>query len=265
VMTAPASNEWSQPTWSPAAPYLAAFTSEGALWVFDPRTGSRRLTADNVFRRSDQLTWHDASHVWIGDKLVDAISGAITSYDFGQSSIGSNPSPDGRYAVTFAFPSGGFPTGGSNATLQCDASKQERPQNKLALYDRTTGAATPLKDCDGRAFTRFQWLGDSRHVVMTGASTACCHGGNWLIVLKDLVTGAEVPLTRGYEAGAQAVVSPDGDKVIVGGDKLRVYDIAGTLLQEKDPPTGLGITSAAWAPDSQRFTFIAGPTGVSVL
>ena len=135
-------------------------------------------------------------------------------------------------------------------------------QNRVYLFDQATGVASLLKDCDGRSFIRFYWLADNRHVVMSGADIYCCHGGNQLVVLKDVLTGVETPLTHGYEGGVWVVVSPDSQKVIVTGDRLRVYAADGALLSETDPPAGFSVTAAAWAPDSRRFSFVAGPTGV---
>ena len=69
------------------------------------------------------------------------------------------------------------------------------------------------------------------------------------------------PLTQGREFHANAVIAPDGSRILVTGERLRVYNADGVLLRELVPPEGFDVADAAWSPDSASFTYILGPAG----
>ncbi len=250
--------------WSPGDTHSLAYVSEdGALWLFDADSGvNRRLTADGSFVHGATPSFHDDGRIQIGNQLIDPETGDATVYHLNVSpddAFTLTISPDGAYAV--AADTFGQNTVGDIPACEANPSASS-PQNHVFLYDLAADATTLLKDCDGRNFIFFSWLNDNRHLTMTGAECFACESPNRSIVLKDIETGAEVPLTDGYEFDANALVSPDGQKVLVTGDSLRIYDANGRLLRQIDPPDGFSVTGAAWAPDSDGFTYVIGPTGL---
>jgi Tol biopolymer transport system component len=247
-------------SWSPTKPYRIAYVQERALWLFDLPSGrSRRLTADGTLPEGYSLTWTaDGRYIQVHNRLIDTRNGDVTTYTFpGLKTMTTVAiSPDRRYAVTSEFP---LPSGDTDSA-PCPAT--ERPQNKVYLLDKQKNATRVVKDCDGRAFIQFTWMADNRHVVMEGYGCAACEDPHRNIVLLDVQTGVETPLTHGLEFSAWATLSPDGQKILVTGDSARVYGQDGKLLQQAAPPAGFSVTDAAWAPDNRRFTYVVGPTGV---
>ncbi len=90
---------------------------------------------------------------------------------------------------------------------------------------------------------------------MDSSRTACD------IALLDLATGARTPLTAGRETHADAALSPDGSRILVGGARLRVYGADGALQREIVPPEGFDVPRVAWAPVGTGFAYVLGPAG----
>ncbi|MPZ49705.1 MAG: hypothetical protein GEU75_10510 [Dehalococcoidia bacterium] len=180
----------------------------------------------------------------VANQLVDISSGSVTTYPL--TAMGSFVfaiSPDERHMITMET---------------CDG---PQPDSRVYIYDRSVDETRLLKDCDGRYAYSFDWLADSRHVLMAITDNAS-ESPNRAIVLKDVETGDETPLTDGIEFSAGAIPSPDRQLVLVTGDSLHLYDSSGLLLQQVEPPTGFSVIAAAWSPDGQRFAYLIGPTGV---
>ncbi len=245
------------PAWSPGPPYTVAFVSEsGSLRLLDPVSGVvRSATPDSTFSATQRLIWWpDGRHIQAANRVVDVTTGKLVTYPpvFPYASVFAI-SPDGRYMLTADDPA-------SDWKGVCPSISP--PENHVYLYDRTVDQTSVIKDCDGRFFGLFDWLADSRHAVMRQFPCAACDGFGLSLVLKDIDSGRETPLTSGFEFGAWPVLSPDGGKVLVTGDRLRVYSETGALLQQIDPPDGFSVTAAAWAPDGERFVYLVSPTGV---
>ena len=66
--------------------------------------------------------------------------------------------------------------------------------------------------------------------------------------------------TDGQEAGAEFAVSPDGNRVLITGNTLRMYDAKGWLLREIQPPEGASVLQAAWSKDGRSFAYTTGPS-----
>ena len=243
--------------WSPSRPYKAVFVSDnGALGLLDPASGSvRKLTPDGTFaERKHPNWWSDGVHVQIGNKVVDVTTAEVTSYPPSTSDGGVFAiSPDRRYMLTADNPL---------SETQGVCPSVSPPENHVYLYDKANDETSLVKDCDGRYFGLFDWLADGRHAVMRGFPCAACDGFPVSLVLKDIDTGRETPLTGGFEFSARPVLSPDDRKVLATGDSLRIYDEDGRLLRQIEPPPGFSVTAAAWAHDGRRFVYLVGPTDV---
>ena len=244
--------------WSPNRPYRLAYVDDQrALWLFDTATGQSRqlMPGDWPAEARTDPAWVGPDLIQLNERVVDIRSGAVTAYP--QPAYTDLPavSPDGRYLAAvertndYSSPPGLCPWSGIT-------------ENRVYLYDHSTGATTLLKDCDGRALIWPQWLGDSRHAVLAFAECYQCGPEKTGFVLMDVATGQETPLTNGLEAQAWAIPSPDGRKLLVTGERLRVYDSEGRLLQDMQPPEGFKVVGAAWAPDSRRYAYVVAPTSV---
>jgi hypothetical protein len=259
--------------WSSEPRPRFAYLDRGMAWVIDPRIGDRRSLGTVPVNQNGYaaLSWLAGTNkIEVEAALVDADSGAVRNYPRPAdplAAVSFAVSPDERYLLTAESPLQSFPDTGvrcppvANPEPPDAPQTRQRVQNRIYLYDGASDSTRTLKECDGREFQIFQWLSDSRHVVMTGFDCYACEPYGSTIILEDVESGQETTLTNAIEPFAASILSPDGKKVLVTGDYLRVYSQTGEVLQRLSVPPGFSVVGAVWAPDSQRFAYIVGPRG----
>jgi Tol biopolymer transport system component len=192
----------------------------------------------------------DGSEIVLGGDLIDLATGALVAslVPTGRRSTdtASALSADGRYLV---------------ATELC--ASPSYAQNRIHLYDRQAGETRLLRDCDRVAVP--WWLPDGHRLLLTTPLCWGCDTVTFSITSMDVESGNVVPLTNGLEPHAAAHVSPDGSRLMVTGEALRLYTEDGQLLRELPVPEDFDVAAAAWSPDGSSFIYVVGPAGFALL
>ena len=76
----------------------------------------------------------------------------------------------------------------------------------------------------------------------------------------NLVSLPEGRVTRlgQSQAAVSSLISADKQRILVGGNDLKIYGPDGRLLRSLSI-IGPQVTSLAWAPDGESFMYVAGP------
>ncbi len=224
--------------------------------VYDSETGTVRLLGPGG--SSYVVMWPSGSSQFlIGGEIVDATTGERQKGSLDDIRPPSTPpwealSPDGRYVASVQID----PPAGWRATPECEG----LPFN-LRLRDVSGGQTKTLLQCQGGHPGGVTWLNERQLVASIGTCWAC-GGGSSNLLLIDVVTGEAKSLTDGLETRARFRASPDGSKVLVDGDTLRVFDTEGRLIKDFGrPPEGFKFEGLAWSPDSSSVVFVVGPEG----
>jgi DNA-binding CsgD family transcriptional regulator/dipeptidyl aminopeptidase/acylaminoacyl peptidase len=234
------------PTWSPDGRYLA-LTETDTLVVADVRSGKvKRLPLGG--ETFEAARWSpDGRFVTVEDAVVEVRSQRLL-YPVAHGTQDAQVSQDGhteayiRSAVTDDYPCRTGPV----AT-----------QNQTWLREIRTGEERLLFGCDDGLYTSLTWLDDGR-LIFSGAECVSCHAHRFRVEIVS--TGGRIEhLTRALEVGADYFVAPDGERLLVTGEKLRVYGRDGTLEREIAAPPGMTILHAAWSADGQNIAYIVGP------
>ena len=255
IATAPAG------AWSPDGTRLAFLDTgyppdaQADLYVFDRRTGQRRLVASARAPHAAPRWTEAGDGLLVGDELIDPATGAAARPPYLALTAGAiwrDVSPDGRLMVVADTSDPFDPAGCGRIGMQT--------RNRLFLVDLTTGNRRLLRDCDASVAAP-AWL-DNRHVTLVQWGPGY-EGMASRVLLLDLATGDLRPLTADLEDSSYAVHAPDGSRFLVTGTRLRLFDAIGTLLGTIEPPPGLEIVEAAWSPDGSGFVYVARTPSVS--
>jgi WD40 repeat protein len=115
-----------------------------------------------------------------------------------------------------------------------------------------------LVDCDHGFFANPHWLTGER-LLLSGPSCWGCETDAVRFSIADLRTGRIQDLNPAPERGAAFAVSPDGSRLLISGDRLRLYSRDGALLRTIEAPPGFSVLGVAWSPDGSRFAYVVGP------
>lgn len=160
------------------------------------------------------------------------------------SPYGARFSPDGRYAIR---------------------TEMEVPQwlhgrsSRLILEDRATGSTRPLTTPDRGYDGVWEWMPDGQHVLFYRSARLYLDRPSQAVGLVNVITGKEILLTSGVEGNARGKLSPDGTRILVTGNSLRVYGLDGELQWKIDPSPGHRVESAQWLADSRRIVYVTTP------
>jgi hypothetical protein len=239
--------------WSPDSSRLALVRSDGVS-LFTPATEDSATIGINTHESPNwPIVWSpDGRYLAVRDGLIDADAGRVVSQPTGRELIDAAFSPDGRWlALTLEFNQGTRTT--------CDGPGL---RNQTLLIAAATGTGRAIFDCN-RFFSRIEWLGNERLLAFTNSCWAC--EGKSQLFLVSVADASAQPLNRELGFWINYDVSPDGSKVLVTGDQLRLYTASGTLLRSIPVEDGYAVTAVQWSPDGTSFTYIVGPKDFVVL
>jgi hypothetical protein len=248
---------------SSAAGHRVAFIAHGVggdayLSVYDTDTRRVRLVGPAPAADMQSLHWaagqeqvlvRTASGNQNTDQIIDVNTGASLpgSYQDLYPPQGRDTlSPGGRYVANLAEPQ-------AAATHNCPG------VFRLTVTEKQSGAAKTLLECSTGTSGYVTWLNETQLIAGIAACWACesIPSRIWLV---DVDRGTAQSLTEGLEDWAFAVPSPDKGRLVVGGKRLRVYGVDGSLMRDLGPaPAGFVYESATWAPDGSAFAFILRP------
>jgi Tol biopolymer transport system component len=252
--------------WSPEGGRLA-YRIAGDLYLFDRATGDVRLLASNPDWRGRDPHWsRNGAEIILGGNLIDAATGRVlVSLGAPYPAADAALSADGRYFAVAEDPTFASVRG---QEFPCPPAPGEgplrlNPDNRVFLHDRQTGETRLLQECGQGLTAHLQWLADGRHLIISQQpeQAPVQYARGYSLTLVDIETGRKTPLTDGRELHADAIVSPRGDRVIVVGERLRLYTSTGELLREIVPPEGFDVPMAVWSPDGSSFAYVLGPAG----
>ncbi len=175
-----------------------------------------------------------------GARELGTISGLVPPYAPPEVS-----SPSGRYTAYFETREPGTPRDPSCAGLPY----------RLNLRDERNSETRVLLQCDTDVAGTLTWLSD-KHLIAGIYNCSQCGPTESRVLLIDIDSGRWSSLTEGLEPRASAEPAPDGLKVAVLGDTLRVYDNLGRLIRDYGPaPAGMAYGGAIWSPDSETIVY----------
>jgi hypothetical protein len=206
------------------------------------------------------ITWPDASdEIAIG--TGGGPDGVIVNVKTGASRPGSsqellqllgpaeNLSPNKRLVATTDPP----------ATALAGSVDCRGKPSRLKVTDKQTGTPKTLLECPSGLPGQVKWIDDS-HLLVTIYNCYACEPGSAAVTLVNVDSGRAVQLTNGLEPNTDAMPSPDGRRVVVTGERLRVYDADGALVSDLGPLSiELRPTSLAWSSDNKSLAYILGP------
>jgi DNA-binding CsgD family transcriptional regulator len=236
------------PSWSPEGSKLAIGQGQDLL-IVDAKAGTAKRMAVGLPLQSPSgpspLNWSGA-YITRGDALIDTESGRVLYQTSGRAVLGSTVSADGRWQA-FTVDRTRDPACGEALAAA-----------EMRLRDISTGAESTALDCRNPWLPSVKWLKNGK-LIANGANCQSCGPQSYRVGLVETSTGELQPLTDGLEVAARYQVSPDGQRILVTGNRLRVYSIDGVLEREIVPPDGLPVLAAAWSPDGSSFAYIVGP------
>jgi WD40 repeat protein len=246
------------PSWSPDSTSVAGF--EGADLVVRRLDNARetravigpRLQNASTGQLAPGPAWSpDGRYVGYSGAAIDASSGRVLSRP-DDALVTTSVSPDGkRLAASSGFATCGAATSGS---------RNSPSPTRTTVKDIASGRQSTLLDCGAGAFSPVQWLSPDALLLTGVACTSGCTGPTLVVVLASVPDGKLTYLTDpAGEATGGLAVSPDGQRVLVGGKALRVYAANGSLLRTIPAPQDLFVTGLSWSGDGQSFTYIVGP------
>lgn len=249
-------------SWSPDGTRLAFLDTgfppdpQADLYVFDRRTGDRRLVAAKQSLQFPGPIWTaTGDQILLGGNQLDPATGVISPRITSSAAAGTpwRPiSPNGRHMLITDTADWQDPAGCGRLGVQS--------RNRLYLVELATGDRRLLRDCDSSLVSP-AWL-ENRHVTLMQLGPGY-EGVATRAVLLDITTGILRPLTPDLEFSSFSVHALDRGRFLVTGARLRLFDATGTLLRTIEPPPGLEIVEAAWSPDGAQFVYMARTKGVS--
>lgn len=247
--------------WSPDGQVLA-LVSEGELFLYDRKMATSRMIAANPMWQRRQPVWTPRGDAIIVDgSVVDVATGrTLASAETKFEILATELSPDQQRLAVLELPEPAFRSSCLPAT---DTRGRLTDDNRILILDRQTGETRVVLDC-GRGVTgRIRWMPDGRHLLIwqEPGQIPVDSARGYAITLLEIATGATTPLTDGREVHADAIVAPDGSRILVHGERLRKYTADGTLLREIVPPAGFDVPNAAWTPDGVSYVYVLGPLG----
>jgi hypothetical protein len=229
---------------------MLAMRQDDDLLVIDANDGSQqRVPITGVSPGSFLPAWSpDSDWIAIGELVIEAKSGRIVSEAEGPTVHAWAVSKGGKWQL-----------------LALDPVADDRPcphvrsqRTEIKLREVATGFERTLLGCDDDLYTSASWL-PNETLVARGSNCVSCSPSSYRVSLIDPSTGKITPLTQGLEPAANYELSPDGERLLVTGSKLRVYTTAGVLLREFAPPDGHVVLAAEWTKDGSSFAYITGP------
>lgn len=241
------------PSWSPDGRRLA-MNEKDDLVLVDTATGARNVVSTGITRWQG-LQWSaDGRYIATTGGVIDAETATLVfpPHVTGET-IGTVVLPGGRWLVS---------------TTQPRCGSRQPPDFRLAnqtlLTDLITGQTNVLLDCDKGFFPYIQPLPNGR-LLMTGTSCWQCDTARYRIALVNVPSGELLSLNDFNNPGG-AVLAPDGDRLLVAGQRLRIYTTEGRLLRDDIvAPAGFAVVAAAWSPDGRTIAYVMGPAGFSLL
>jgi hypothetical protein len=248
------------PSWSPEGNKIAGFR-DGGLVILDL---DRRLEthvelpgAVSSISAGQGISFP----VWTPDGRYVTFRGAVIDADSGELLT----EPDSRTAYTSASPDGRWVAMSSDGA-GCPGQALGTPltANRTIAKEIETGRTLTLLDCDDGAFTFHQWL-SADSLLIGGGSCRDCERPSFSLLLATLPDGGLRQLDDGSEQrGFGFAVSRDGQRILLGGQSLRVYSADGALLRSIAAPEGLLVSSVAFSPDSSSIVYVVGPQVESI-
>jgi hypothetical protein len=236
--------------WSPDSARLA-FTQGTDLIIFDVESHDRTSLSLGVEVGGFPTWTEDGRYISIGDGVVDVASRSVVLEPTGESTVAAEVAPGGSHLVRT-----------TDIFSRCQSPSIQQG-NLTLLTDLASGRETTLFDCEDGVHTQLRWLGEERLIAFSPDCYGCEPRRFWIKLVTIPVTVRD--LTEGRENGASFAVSPDGSRILVGGDKLRVYSSTGELLREIVPPPGTAVTGLAWSRDGFNFTYVVGPARINLI
>ena len=234
--------------WSPDGARLA-FMEGTSLVIFDAASRDREVIDLGMDLTSTPAWSANGKYIAIGGGVVDAETGALVLLP-GEDALTSAVSPDG---TRLAWATGIFGP--------CEPPSAQ--QGKTLFTDVANGNKTTLFDCVDGVDGRLLWL-SSEHLLIWSPACLSCESGANRIKLVTFPDQRVQELTDGLEAGADAAVSPDNERILVSGSSLRLYSREGDLLRQIDVASGTRVTGISWSPDGSSFSYIVGPSTINL-
>ena len=232
--------------WSPNGAWLVHMADD-SVFVFDRNAGASRLIASNVRGLWPAPRWSDdGRYLLLSGQIVSVDTWGVETLPIAAERIlHSTLSPDGQYVLFNEDPI--LPPLGDPSC--------PRP---AYLYNLRTKELRQLSDCAQSLTAFLKWLSSGR-VLLVYPACWYCGPDAYRVKLLDVWSGELQLLTDGLEYEASAVISPDGARLLVTGNRLRLYSSEGSLLREMVPPEGVFVHRAAWSPDGGMFAYVTGP------
>ncbi len=244
------------PLWSPGSSSVVLMTNSSGdtdVSVFDVTSRRTETFPIKGFALSNYpFSWSpDGRYFTWRDGLLDFETGTVVRQPSGQEIIDAAVSPDGRsLLLTLEVSQDVGPNCGQGKVL-----------NRTLLVDIVSGAQRTLFDCN-RLWTYVEWVDSQRFLAYTHTCWSC-EGRSRLFLLD--VDGSEKQLTDEFRAFIRYDVSPDGSKILVSGDELRLYTNTGVLLRSIPVEPGFSVIDVNWSPDGNSFVYIVGPQDLVVI
>jgi len=238
--------------WSPDGNRLA-YRARGnpGVYVYDRGSATQRLLATDLpAKTSGPLLWtKDGRQLIAGNVIIDVETGKANALPLSaEEVVHIVESPDGKYLAINAQVSN-YPSCPWNST-------------RTYLFHRQSGELRPLTECRKDVFLSWAnfptWVSEN-FILLTWANRS--ELASIQLELMNIHDGDVLLLTDGLEPLAHAELSPTRDRVLVSGNRLRLYTSNGRLLRAVSPPSGFDVARIAWSPDGSMFAYVLGPAG----
>jgi hypothetical protein len=242
-----------QPSTSSGRVFLALNTgATGSYVIYDSATHSLREIGRGTWPgQGVQGAWFEPDKVSAGREYIDLKTGRrepVPPTPDGALAARSVVSPDKRYVLHLTPPNQLDPPGDCTG-VPLKVELEENAQRRTIF------------ECAGGNGSGATWLDNTHAIVSTTVCRGGCDDPKAGLLLVDATTGRTVRLTEGWVEGPYAQLSPDGTRMLVGGDSLEVRSLDGTLLRRIQAPPQRRITNAVWSPDGSSFAYLVAPRG----
>jgi hypothetical protein len=226
----------------------------GTYVIYDSATHSLRDIGRGPWPGQGSMgTWSVPDRVHTGTDYINVNTGRrepLPPAPTGdpQQATRSVPSPDKRYVLHLGAPALLDPPGdciGVPLKVELEENAQRRT----------------IVECAGGNRSSATWLDNTHAVVSTTVCRGGCDDPKAGLMLVNAPTGRITPLTEGWVEGPYAHLSPDGTRLLVGGDNLELRSLDGTLLRRIEAQPQRRITNAVWSPDGSSFAYLVTPRG----
>jgi WD40 repeat protein len=236
--------------WSPDGRFIA-FPAGSDVVILDVISRARKVVVLSVEIPSVTGWSHDGRLVTAGDGLIDAATGRVLLAPTVESVISADVSLDGKRLVVSRQPAyAGGPCAGSGSISD----------NQTLIRSVDFDSVSVALECEAGFHSHARWLVDGRLALKSPICWACDGADFWIKLFDpDSDSGDLLDLTDGFENRGDFAISPDGSRVLVSGNALRLYDAEGRLLRRVDVAAGLRVTGIAWSSDGSSFAYVVGP------